>query len=51
MSRMQSLKKSLCATLLGGLFFAGTASAQNVTTEILEDAQNLSDRWVHYGSN
>lgn len=51
MSRMQSLQKSLCATLLGGLLFAGTASAQNVTTEILEDAQNLSDRWVHYGRN
>jgi alcohol dehydrogenase (cytochrome c) len=25
--------------------------AQNVTTEVLENAQNHSDRWVHYGRN
>ena len=35
-----------CITLISGL-----VSAQNVTTEVLENAQDYSDRWVTYGKN
>ena len=39
------------AGLLGGLLWACAGLAQNVTTDILVDAQDYSDRWVHYGKN
>lgn len=51
---MSKITRSLFALLgLGlsvGLFSAAT-QAQDVTTEILENAQDYSDRWVTYGKN
>lgn len=43
-------KSALAAAYLAGLL-GHTALAQNVTTEVLENAQDYSDRWVHYGKN
>tara|TARA_B100001079_G_scaffold62603_1_gene53167 strand:- start:1181 stop:2788 length:1608 start_codon:yes stop_codon:yes gene_type:complete len=37
--------------MLGGLLPTTVGLAQGVTTEILENAQNYSDRWVTYGRN
>jgi len=37
--------------LLVSLVFSSFSFAQNVTTEILESAQDYSDRWVTYGRN
>jgi alcohol dehydrogenase (cytochrome c) len=51
MSKKQALTASLCAALLGGLLSAVTVLAQNVTTEVLENSQDYSDRWVQYGRN
>lgn len=36
---------------LGTMLLATAVNAQDVTTEVLENAQELSDRWVHYGKN
>ena len=36
---------------LGTMLLATVVNAQDVTTEVLENAQELSDRWVHYGKN
>ncbi|MDG1026442.1 MAG: PQQ-dependent dehydrogenase, methanol/ethanol family [Gammaproteobacteria bacterium] len=47
---MSKFSKSLLVLLSMGLFSSAT-TAQNVTTEILENAQDYSDRWVTYGKN
>jgi len=47
---MSKFSKSLLV-LLGMGLFSSAATAQNVTTEILENAQDYSDRWVTYGKN
>ncbi len=47
---MSKFSKSLLVLLSMGLF-SSAATAQNVTTEILENAQDYSDRWVTYGKN
>lgn len=46
---MKKLLQSLVLTASSVL--VGSSMAQNVTTEILENAQDLSDRWVTYGKN
>jgi alcohol dehydrogenase (cytochrome c) len=43
--------RTIAAFSVGALLFAATAAAQDVTTEILTNAQNYSDRWVTYGRN
>ena len=48
---MTKIFKSVAATLLGTLLPISTGLAQDVTTEILENAQDYSDRWVTYGKN
>ena len=48
---MTKLLRLLALTALGGLLPTTTGLAQGVTTEILENAQNYSDRWVSYGKN
>ena len=48
---MTKLLRLLALTVLGGLLPTTTGLAQGVTTEILENAQNYSDRWVSYGKN
>ena len=48
---MTKLLRLLALTVLGGLLPTTTGLAQGVTTEILENAQNYSDRWVTYGKN
>jgi len=47
---MSKFSKSLLVLLSMGLF-SSAATGQNVTTEILENAQDYSDRWVTYGKN
>ncbi|NKB34977.1 MAG: PQQ-dependent dehydrogenase, methanol/ethanol family [Pseudomonadales bacterium] len=47
---MMKLLKSV-AVLAFTAFLINTSVAQNVTTEILENAQDYSDRWVNYGKN
>lgn len=47
---MSKFSKSLLV-LLGLALFSSASIAQNVTTEILENAQDYSDRWVTYGKN
>ena len=42
---------SVCAISLLATLWAGSSMAQNVTTDILENAQDYSDRWVTYGRN
>ncbi|MEC9300215.1 MAG: PQQ-dependent dehydrogenase, methanol/ethanol family [Pseudomonadota bacterium] len=48
---MTKLLRLLALTALGGLLPTTMGLAQGVTTEILENAQNYSDRWVSYGKN
>ena len=48
---MTKLLRLLALTVLGGLLPTTAGLAQGVTTEILENAQNYSDRWVTYGRN
>lgn len=48
---MTKILKSVAAVLLATLLLASASVAQNVTTEILENAQDYSDRWVTYGKN
>jgi len=48
---MTKLLRLLALTMLGGLLPTTVGLAQGVTTEILENAQNYSDRWVTYGRN
>ena len=48
---MTKLLRLLALTVLGGLLPTTVGLAQGVTTEILENAQNYSDRWVTYGRN
>ena len=48
---MTKLLRLLALTVLGGLLPTTVGLAQGVTTEILENAQNYSDRWVTYGKN
>ena len=48
---MTKLLRLLALTVLGGLLPTTMGLAQGVTTEILENAQNYSDRWVSYGKN
>jgi len=48
---MTKLLRVLALTVLGGLLPTTVGLAQGVTTEILENAQNYSDRWVTYGRN
>jgi alcohol dehydrogenase (cytochrome c) len=43
--------KTSALTALAALTFTSVVSAQNVTTDILENAQDYSDRWVTYGKN
>ena len=43
--------KTTVLTALAALTLTSGVSAQNVTTEILESAQDYSDRWVTYGKN
>ena len=47
---MMKIFKGVGALTLA-LIFAGNSAAQNVTTEILGNAQDYSDRWVTYGKN
>ncbi len=51
MVKMKGWQKALGAFLLGGLSSFGASHAQNVTTEVLENSQDYSDRWVQYGRN
>jgi len=48
---MTKLLRVLALTVLGGLLPTTVGLAQGVTTDILENAQNYSDRWVTYGRN
>ncbi|MAM48264.1 MAG: PQQ-dependent dehydrogenase, methanol/ethanol family [Gammaproteobacteria bacterium] len=48
---MTKLLRLLALTVLAGLLPTTMGLAQGVTTEILENAQNYSDRWVSYGKN
>lgn len=41
----------IVAAVAGIQLFAGVVVAQDVTTEVLENAQQYSDRWVNYGKN
>jgi len=51
MVKMKGWQKALVALLLGGLSSFGASHAQNVTTEVLENSQDCSARWVQYGRN
>ena len=42
---------SAVVAILASSLFVGNLAAQNVTTDILVNAQDHSDRWVHYGRN
>ena len=48
---MRKFISSLAVLLMASLFLTGVSRAQNVTTDILENAQDYSDRWVTYGKN
>ncbi len=48
---MTKISKSLLVLLVSTGLFSSAAIAQNVTTDILENAQDYSDRWVTYGKN
>lgn len=48
---MTKYSKSLLALLLSSGLIASAANAQNVSTDILQNAQDYSDRWVTYGKN
>jgi alcohol dehydrogenase (cytochrome c) len=48
--QMSKFSKSLLV-LLGLGLFASASTAQDVTSDILENAQDYSDRWVTYGKN
>ena len=47
---MTKILKFLMALTLGSLLLSHSL-AQNVTTDILANAQDYSDRWVTYGKN
>ena len=47
---MSKFSKSLLV-LFGLGLFASASTAQDVTSDILENAQDYSDRWVTYGKN
>ena len=47
---MMKIFKGVGALTLA-LIFSANSAAQNVTTEILGNAQDYSDRWVTYGKN
>ncbi len=54
LSALTAVGLSAClsgAVLVGATFATDQAAAQPVTTDMLENAQELSDRWVHYGKN
>ena len=48
---MTKLLRVLILTILGAMLPTTAGLAQDVTTVILENAQNYSDRWVTYGRN
>ena len=48
--QMSKFSKSLLV-LFGLGLFASASTAQDVTSDILENAQDYSDRWVTYGKN
>lgn len=48
---MTKIFKSVLAAATLASLLGQTVLAQNVTTDILENAQDYSDRWVHYGKN
>ena len=48
---MTKLLRVLIITILGAMLPTTAGLAQDVTTDILENAQNYSDRWVTYGRN
>ena len=48
---MTKLLRVLILTILGAMLPTTAGLAQDVTTDILENAQNYSDRWVTYGRN
>jgi len=48
---MTKLLRVLILTILGSMLPTTAGLAQDVTTDILENAQNYSDRWVTYGRN
>lgn len=48
---MSKMFNSIAATLVSALLFTTNIAAQDVTTDILVNAQNYSDRWVTYGKN
>jgi len=48
---MMAVYTKIFRGLLVSLVFISFSFAQNVTTEILEGAQDYSDRWVTYGRN
>ena len=48
--QMSKFSKSLLVLFGLGLFASGS-TAQDVTSDILENAQDYSDRWVTYGKN
>ena len=54
LSALTAVGLSAClsgAVLVGTTFASAQAAAQPVTTDMLENAQALSDRWIHYGKN
>ena len=48
---MTKLLRVLILTILGAMLPTTAGLAQDVTTNILENAQDYSDRWVTYGRN
>ena len=48
---MTKLLRVLILTILGAMLPTTAGLAQDVTTDILENAQDYSDRWVTYGRN
>lgn len=48
---MLKLFKSVSVFTLVSMILTSAAIAQNVTSEVLENAQDHSDRWVTYGKN
>lgn len=48
---MLKLFKTVSVFTLVSMILASAVTAQNVTSEILENAQDHSDRWVTYGKN
>ncbi|MBL4819627.1 MAG: PQQ-dependent dehydrogenase, methanol/ethanol family [Gammaproteobacteria bacterium] len=49
--KFKKLTGALTLSVFSLALFSNLASAQNVTTEVLEKAQDYSDRWVTYGRN